>query len=106
MSPSLYSPGNHLEAFKHLIKRGAKMCAGNNGHTVLMEAVGKNRPDFVHFLVNGAGGLTVDVNQVDKEGNNVLFYAAAGGNLGLLKMLISAGKVALGCSRCSYLQVR
>ena len=84
--------GNHLEAFKHLIKKGAKLCTSNNGHTVLMEAVGKNRPDFVHYLTTGASTLGIDINQKDKEGNNVLFYTAAGGNLNLLQTLLAAGK--------------
>ena len=57
-----------------------------------MEAVGKNRPDFVLYLTTGASTLGIDINQKDKEGNNVLFYTAAGGNLNLLKTLLAAGE--------------
>ena len=35
--------GGHLETFKFLLKRGARVCAALNGVTVLMEAVDKNK---------------------------------------------------------------
>jgi hypothetical protein len=69
-----------------------------------MEAVGRNRPDFVNFLINGADVDSVDVNQRDKEGNNVLFYAAPGGDLRLLFTFIIISRIRTCCLQIFSMQ--
>ena len=81
-----------MEAFRLLLKRGAKVTSAHNGGTLLMEAVDKNRADFVSFLLgNSHMGMAVDVTQRDEQGNNALFYAAAAGNLDICQQLLQAG---------------
>jgi ankyrin repeat protein len=81
-----------MEAFSLLLKRGVRPKSAHNGATLLMEAVDKNRADFVSFLLGHShNGIAVDVTHKDDQGNNVLFYAAAAGNLGVIKDLLKAG---------------
>ena len=80
-----------METFKFLLKRGTKVCTAHNGATILMEAVDKKRPEFVDYLLNNAATLGVDITACDKEGNNALFYAAAGGDVIMLERLLKAG---------------
>ena len=58
-----------------------------------MEAVDKNRREFAEYLLVNASTLGVDLAACDKEGNNVLFYAAAGGQVAMLQRLLGAGCV-------------
>ncbi|ELT90932.1 hypothetical protein CAPTEDRAFT_220592 [Capitella teleta] len=82
----------HVEAFSMLLKRGVRPRSAHNGATLLMEAVDKNRTDFVSFLLGHShNGMAVDVAHKDDQGNNVLFYAAAAGNLAVIKDLLKAG---------------
>ncbi len=83
--------GNHVDAFKFLVKKGAKVCTALNGATPLMEAVDKGRQEMVEYLVKMASTLDLDLNHRDKDGANVLFYSVAGGHLSLLKFLLNAG---------------
>ena len=47
--------------------------------------------DFVDYLLRAAGTLGLDVSQQDCDGNNVLFYAMAGGHVTLFERLLAAG---------------
>ena len=81
-----------MESFRLLLKKGVKVTSAHNGGTLLMEAVDKNRTDFVSFLLGHSHtGMAVDVNQRDEQGNNALFYAAAAGNLEICQQLLQAG---------------
>ena len=83
--------GCHLDAFKLLIKRGARVIPALNGSTVLMESSDKGKTDMVEYLVKMAATLDLDINYKDKYGANVLFYCVAGGHINLLKFLLNAG---------------
>lgn len=50
-----------MDGFKFLLKRGSTICTTVNGSTVLMEAVNRNRLDFVDYLVSNAAKLGLDV---------------------------------------------
>ena len=80
-----------MDTFKFLLKRGSTICATVNGSTVLMEAVVRNRPDFVDYLVANADKLGLDLQVRDKKGSNVLFYAASVGNPEIFHRLVEAG---------------
>ena len=83
--------GNHVNAFKLLIKRGAKLYPANNGSTPLMEAVDKGKKEMVEYLVRMSKTIDLDLHHRDKEGANVLFYCAGGGHVALLRTLLKAG---------------
>ena len=74
-----------MESFKYLLKRGARVCSALNGSTMLMEAVDKDKGEFVRQILSTSKTLGIDVNQRDKDGNGALFYAAAAGNTELFK---------------------
>ena len=80
-----------MESFKFLLKKGSTICTTVNGSTVLMEAVSRNRLDFVEYLVQNADKLGLDVRVRDKRGSNALFYAASVGNTAIFHRLFEAG---------------
>ena len=80
-----------METFKFLLKKGSTLCTTVNGSTVLIEAVNRNRLDFVEYLVSNASKLGLDVRFRDKKGSNVLFYSAAVGNTEIFNCLLEAG---------------
>ena len=80
-----------MDSFKFLLKKGANICTTVNGSTVLMEAVNRNRPDFVDYLVSNADKLGLDLNVRDKKGCNVVYYAASVGNPDIFGRLVTAG---------------
>ena len=80
-----------MDSFKFLLKKGSNICTTVNGSTVLMEAVNRNRLDFVDYLVNNADKLGLDVHVRDRKGSNVLYYAASVGNPEIFHRLIDAG---------------
>ena len=48
----------------------------------------QGRVDMVEYLVRTAAVLELDLNHVDHDGANVLFYCAASGRLNLLRLLL------------------
>ncbi len=58
---------------------------------MLMEAVDNNKLDLIDFLLARARSLGIDVTHTDKEGNNILYYAAANGSLPVFRKLLGAG---------------
>ena len=48
----------------------------------------QGRVDMVEYLVRTAAVLEMDLNHVDHDGANVLFYCAASGRLNLLRLLL------------------
>jgi len=66
-----------MDGFKFLLKRGSTICTTVNGSTVLMEAVNRNRLDFVDYLVSNAAklGLDVQVRRVTVRKQHVMYSA-------------------------------
>lgn len=95
-----------MDGFKFLLKRGSTICTTVNGSTVLMEAVNRNRLDFVDYLVSNASKLGLDLQVRDKRGSNVLFYAASVGNPDIFRRLVEAGCSVDtdNCNRTVYMQ--
>lgn len=59
---------------------------GGNNATALMIALAENKNPRISGILIEAGS---DVNAADKDGNTVLFFAAAKGNLAVMKHLLS-----------------
>ena len=56
------------DSFKFLLKKGANVCTTVHGSTVLIEAVNRNRLDFVDYLVSNAAKLGLDIHVTDRWG--------------------------------------
>lgn len=61
------------------------MDASTDDVTLLMQAVAKNRPDFVMYLLETANKCDIDVNARDVDGWNAVFYAVASGFTDIFK---------------------
>jgi len=80
-----------MDSCKFLLKKGPNLCTTVNGSAVLIEAVNRNRLDFVDYLVSNADKLGLDLSFKDKAGSNVLYYSARVGNPRIFDRLVKAG---------------
>ncbi|ELT90931.1 hypothetical protein CAPTEDRAFT_76145, partial [Capitella teleta] len=78
----------HTEVVKHLREQGADPNIGNDHEvTSLMLASYADNASVIKYVVDSK----VELNRLDKDGRNVLFYAVAEGRLDTLAYLIDCG---------------
>lgn len=81
----------NLDTYKYLIEevKLSPTAKGENGETVLHNIINKkDQKDIVNYFIDKG----VDVNTVDKDGNNVLMIAAGSNNLDAVKQIIAKTK--------------
>ncbi|XP_067653153.1 uncharacterized protein [Haliotis asinina] len=83
--------GGHLETVKLIVSMNVVdiNSRGKYSRTPVMRAAWKGHSDVVQFLV----GRGADMSLVDRGGNNVLYFACAGGDLETVKLILSMNVV-------------
>ncbi|CAH1796499.1 unnamed protein product [Owenia fusiformis] len=84
--------GGHLRMLKYFVSLGVQPTLDRQQRDILMEAVQNGFQHIVEYIIT-AMTESVNINQRDKNGRNVLFYAVESGVLPILEMLLR--KVAL-----------
>jgi ankyrin repeat protein len=87
-------PGEEFEVLNHLLENEVKACVANDNTNLLMHAAEKGKTNFCSYVLAHAQELQLQVDQVDSEGRNACFYAAKGGYVSTLDMLLSRGVTA------------
>ncbi|XP_064652201.1 serine/threonine-protein phosphatase 6 regulatory ankyrin repeat subunit A-like isoform X2 [Lineus longissimus] len=84
-------PGEEFEVLNFLLENGLSPILANDNTTLLMHAAEKGKTNFCSYLLAHAQELELHVDQMDSEGRNACFYAAKGGYVSTLDMLLSRG---------------
>ena len=77
----------NLNLVKKLIKNGAKLLPNIEGKTPLHLSIELNKTDIAKEIIN----CDFDIQQVDRNGNDALMYAANYGNIDVAKLLLNKG---------------
>jgi len=85
------SANGSRELFEYLVNNEVRLCDDLHNRTVLMQAAYNVHKSLVLYLIDNELSLSLDVNQKDQDGRNVLFYCIEGGNLDLLVSLLEFG---------------
>ncbi|XP_067659885.1 serine/threonine-protein phosphatase 6 regulatory ankyrin repeat subunit C-like [Haliotis asinina] len=96
---NVHDAENNLTAFKHILSSDDKDInhRGQNGKTAIMCAAQEGNSDmFDLFVAKGA-----DLSILDAGGNNILHYASVGGDVKIMKYIISEHKASIN-SRDEY----
>lgn len=83
--------GGCVDLLEYLVSEGVPVELSDEGATLLMQAVAKNRTDVVLHLLDNPDLYDVEVNARDKDGWNVLLYAVASGHGDLFALLCEQG---------------
>ena len=84
---------NHssTEVLEFLLHFDVPIEPANDGRTLLMSACLANNLPIVHYLVQNATKLGLDIHETDMKGRNCLFYAITAGDFDLFEFLRSSG---------------
>ena len=77
----------------------AGSCRDLQGRTCLMHAAAGGAADVVQLLLRHKEAWGIDVDAIDAEGLNAVFYAVKGGSSKVLQLLHEAGMPLIGLSR-------
>ena len=77
--------GSTIAIFQYLMTKGVPIQTGSDGVTLMMQAVAKNKADFLHHLIDNSEVYGLGIDTRDKDGWNAMLYAVASGHLHLFK---------------------
>ena len=83
--------GGDIKLFKALIEQGVRIQTSSEGITLLMQAVAKQRRDYIEHFLSSPKDTFLDIQAKDKDGWNAIFYAVASNYSDVLSLLLDNG---------------
>ncbi len=80
--------GGHADLLEYLVRCGLQVQVDNQGRTILMHAARAGHIHILELITKHADEWSVNLNALDCNGENVLFYATRGRSVEIISMLL------------------